>query len=87
MTQKKITIPIRLFRASQIKIKRHIKIKQDANPFDPEWEIYFERREKNKLLERGNGKKQAYYLLEKQNNLCALCERRYFHKNHMGISL
>ena len=66
--------PLRLFRASQIKIKRHIKIKQDANPFDLEWEIYFERREKDKLLQKRNGKEQAHYLLEKQNNLCALCK-------------
>ncbi len=65
--------PQHLFRASQIKIKRHIKIKQDANPFDPEWEIYFERREKSKLFEKGNGKQQAYYLQKKQGNLCAIC--------------
>jgi RNA-directed DNA polymerase len=65
--------PSHLFHASQIKIKRHIKIKQDANPFNPEWEIYFERREKTKLCEEGRGKKQAQYLLARQNNLCAIC--------------
>ena len=64
----------RLFRASEIKIKRHIKLKQDANPFDEKWEIYFERRVRNKLLERRNGRKHAQYLLGKQNNLCALCK-------------
>lgn len=66
--------PQRLFRASQVKIKRHIKIKQDANPFDPNWETYFERREKDKLLRQGNGKKQAQYLLKNQSNLCAFCK-------------
>jgi RNA-directed DNA polymerase len=65
--------PRRLFRASEIKIKRHIKIKQDANPFDPKWEIYFERREMAKSLNRGKGKDKAEYLLKEQNNLCTLC--------------
>jgi RNA-directed DNA polymerase len=70
--------PPRLFRASEIKIKRHIKIKQDANPFDPKWEIYFERRNGNKLRS-GNGKNLAKYLLENQRNLCSLC------KNNISI--
>lgn len=75
--------PIHLFRASQIKIKRHIKIKQAANPFDTQWEIYYERREERKLLEKWNGKKQAAYLLEKQEGLCALCSKE-IHPKDMG---
>lgn len=63
-----------LFHASDIKIRRHIKIKQDANPFDTKWETYFERRERVKLLQSSKGKKQADNLLERQNNLCALCK-------------
>lgn len=66
--------PKYLFHASDIKIRRHIKIKQDANPFDSRWEIYFERRERAKLLQSSKGKKQADNLLEGQNNLCALCK-------------
>ena len=66
--------PKYLFHASEIKIRRHIKIKQDANPFDPKWEIYFEKRERDKLLKNSKGKMQAHNLLEKQNNLCALCK-------------
>jgi RNA-directed DNA polymerase len=33
-----------LARASAIPIRRHVKIKSDANPFDPLWRPYFERR-------------------------------------------
>lgn len=33
-----------LARASDTPIKRHIKIKMDANPFDPKWTTYFEDR-------------------------------------------
>ena len=35
---------IRLANAMDVAIKRHIKIKNGANPYDPEWEIYFEGR-------------------------------------------
>jgi RNA-directed DNA polymerase len=31
---------IELFRASSVPIKRHTKIKAEANPYDPEWEPY-----------------------------------------------
>jgi RNA-directed DNA polymerase len=34
----------RLVSAADIPIKRHVKIKADANPFDPEWEAYFAER-------------------------------------------
>jgi len=35
-----------------VKIKRHIKIKGLANPYDPEWEIYFERRLRTNRLQK-----------------------------------
>lgn len=66
--------PPRLFRASEIKIKRHIKIQQDANPFDSKWELYFERREKYRGGMIGYGKLTALSILHSQSNLCALCK-------------
>lgn len=33
-----------LFRASSVEIQRHIKIKAKANPFDPEFAEYFQKR-------------------------------------------
>jgi RNA-directed DNA polymerase len=35
---------IRLFRATMIPIVRHVKIRGQANPFDPAWSSYFARR-------------------------------------------
>ena len=35
---------LRLFRAMTISIKRHVKIRSTANPFDPAWASYFARR-------------------------------------------
>ena len=33
-----------LFKATDVNIKRHVKIMNNANPYDLEWEMYFERR-------------------------------------------
>lgn len=35
---------IKLFRAASVSIKRHTKIRSNANPFDPEWFAYFAQR-------------------------------------------
>jgi len=35
---------VRLARATSTKIRRHIKIRADSNPFDPNWEPYFQDR-------------------------------------------
>lgn len=40
---------IRLFKISSIPIKRHVKIRADTNPYNPEYKEYFERREYDKL--------------------------------------
>ena len=32
---------LRLAYAGETKIRRHVKIRQDANPFDPQWKSYF----------------------------------------------
>ncbi len=34
----------RLFRAAAVPIVRHVKIRGQANPFDPAWSSYFARR-------------------------------------------
>lgn len=40
---------VTLVLASDTKIRRHIKIRQNANPFDPEWDAYFAKREHQKF--------------------------------------
>jgi RNA-directed DNA polymerase len=35
---------LRLVKASSVAIKRHIKIQSEANPYDPKYKIYFEKR-------------------------------------------
>jgi len=31
---------VRLFHAADLAIRRHVKIRADANPFDPSWDSY-----------------------------------------------
>jgi RNA-directed DNA polymerase len=43
---------VRLFHTQKVVIKRHVKVKSDANPYDPAWEMYFERRQEQKMQVR-----------------------------------
>jgi RNA-directed DNA polymerase len=36
--------PVALFKASRVRIRRHIKIRSDVNPYSPRWNEYLERR-------------------------------------------
>lgn len=62
-----------LKRMYDTKILRHIQIKQEANPFDPEWKSYFDQRETYKMLESLDGKKSLLQLWKRQNRECPLC--------------
>ncbi len=55
-----------LKRLYDTKIKRFVKIKGDANPYDPQWREYFEHRETYKMLQSLNGYKSLLHLWEKQ---------------------
>jgi len=61
---------VRLFRASSVPIRRHTKIKGDANPYDPEWEPYFEAR---------LGLRMAWNLRGRRQLLCLWKEQRITH--------
>jgi RNA-directed DNA polymerase len=37
-------VGVKLFRASSVAIKRHVKIRSAANPYDPQWDAYFAQR-------------------------------------------
>ena len=65
-----------LRRASDSKIKRHIKIKADANPYDPQWEIYFEKRWQFKMRNHLLGNWKFSNIWESQSGLCSTCKQR-----------
>ncbi len=45
-------ITIYIAKAMRIPIKRHTKVRSNANPYDPAWEHYFERRLDQRMLDR-----------------------------------
>jgi RNA-directed DNA polymerase len=62
-----------LVKASQIPIRRHIKLKGQANPYDPVWEVYFERRMAQTMQASLKGKRQLLYLWNRQEGKCPVC--------------
>lgn len=66
---------VTLFDTASMPIRRHIKIRKHANPFDPEWEIYFEKRLANKMLNHLHGRKQLIRLWRAQHGLCPVCQQ------------
>jgi RNA-directed DNA polymerase len=69
-------IPIYLVQASRIRIRRHIKIRGAANPYDPCWELYFEERLQAKMTDPETGHWQARLLWKVQEGKCAICNQK-----------
>jgi len=65
-----------LQRAASTPIKRHVKVKSEANPYDPAYETYFEEREGAHLLESFRGSRMLRYLWYEQRGLCLVCNER-----------
>jgi RNA-directed DNA polymerase len=64
---------VKLFRASDIPIKRHILIRGEANPFDPQFETYFEERRISKMRANLQGSKRLLGLWLSQSGDCPIC--------------
>ena len=77
---------IALKRLYDIKITRYVKVKGEANPFDPEWTEYFEKRKTYKMLQSLNGRKSLLYMWERQNHLCPVCGKPIDKEHPWGTS-
>ena len=62
-----------LYYAKSTPIKRHVKVKGEANPYDPTYETYFEEREGAHMLETFRGTRTLRYLWYEQRGLCTQC--------------
>jgi RNA-directed DNA polymerase len=74
--------------AAYTPIKRHIKVRGEANPYDPEWETYFENRLGVKMETNLNGRKRLLNLWKSQNGLCPVCGQKIteitgWHSHHI----
>src|SRR5215468_6128357 len=67
---------IRLVKAADVPIKRHIKIKAAANPYDPNWESYFEERLGLQIRENFRGYEKLLKLWFNQNGRCPQCGQK-----------
>jgi len=65
-----------LLKAGDTKIIRHIKIKGDYNPFDPNWEVYSEERFCKLLVKHIKHRKRFFNVWKAQNGKCPRCEER-----------
>lgn len=64
-----------LRKAEDTHIRRHRKIKVEANPFDPQWEMYFEERASFRILQSLKGRKKLTNLWLAQERCCPLCHQ------------
>ena len=79
--------------AKSTPITRHVKVKGEANPYDPAYETYFGDREGSHMLDTFRGTKTLRFLWTEQRGLCAVCNikitritgRRSSHSGKMPI--
>jgi RNA-directed DNA polymerase len=77
-----------LFKTARTPIRRHIKIRGVANPYDPEWETYFERRLDVQMEASLKGKRHLLFLWKEQDGLCPVCHQKItkltgWHSHHI----
>lgn len=74
--------------AAHTQIRRHVKLQAEANPYDPEWEAYFEKRLDVKMEATLKGRRQLLRLWKEQDGVCPVCEQRIteltgWHNHHI----
>jgi len=74
--------------AAHVPIKRHIKIRGEANPYDPQWESYYEKRLDVKMVDTLKGKQWLIHLWKEQSGLCPVCHQKItkitgWHSHHL----
>jgi RNA-directed DNA polymerase len=79
---------IRLFHAFKTPIRRHVKVRDAANAYDPAWEVYFEARLGVKMSNTLRGRRKLSALWREQNGICPLCQQKItrltgWHNHHI----
>jgi RNA-directed DNA polymerase len=76
---------LKIVRLGEIPIRRHIKIKAEANPFDKKWENYFEERLLYKMETHIKGYKKLISLWKRQKGICPKCQQHIDLETHWNI--
>jgi RNA-directed DNA polymerase len=79
---------LELLRAGDVPIQRHVKLRSAANPYDPQWEMYFEERLRVKMAHDLKGRRKLLYLWKQQDGLCPVCHQKItkltgWHNHHI----
>src|SRR5215469_1025370 len=74
--------------APNIAIQRHTKVRGEANPYDPAWETYYEKRLDVHMGANLKGKQWLLHLWKEQNGLCPVCNQKItkitgWHSHHI----
>ena len=64
-----------LLLAGQTPIKRHTKIQGAANPYDPQYEVYFEQRRCRRMLDTTRQLRRLVGLWSDQGGICPICHQ------------
>lgn len=71
-----------LFYLARTTIKRHIKIRKNANPYDPQWKEYFQKREGKIVAETLTASRIFRILWKTQNGYCPHCKEALSFNEH-----
>jgi RNA-directed DNA polymerase len=71
--QKGRKFTLSLFRAADIRIVRHVKVKAEANPFDLSWDQYYEDRKRALMVKRLEERVFLLKLWKQQDGVCPGC--------------
>src|SRR5207253_3843352 len=67
--------PVYLYHTADTGIRRHVKIRGQANPYDPAWEVYFEERLSAMMAQTPTGRRAARFLWKQQGGKCPVCDQ------------
>jgi RNA-directed DNA polymerase len=67
---------LQLFQAASIPITRYTKIKGEANPYDPAWELYFEDRLGLRMRDTLQERRKLLRLWFDQDGICPVCSQK-----------
>ena len=67
---------VRLLLARDTPIRRHVKVKSEANPYDLAYETYFEKREADHMQVTFQGSRFLRFLWYEQRGLCLVCNTK-----------
>jgi RNA-directed DNA polymerase len=74
--------------AAKVPIRRHTKVIAKANPYDPQWESYFEKRIDAHMMSNLQGRDDLLRLWLGQNGICPICHQKItkqtgWHSHHI----